>query len=93
MDWYLDLASCHPIAYKIAVVRTPNSMAQAISSSVLGKNEETNASDKQRLSQGSHTAPLYPHLLQDSWPEGHTWPTDNYVRGASEADESWSYQV
>lgn len=40
-DRYLDFASHHPLAHKITVVGTLHSRAAAISSSVLGRDEET----------------------------------------------------
>ena len=40
-DRYLDFPSHHPLAYKVAVVRTLHSRAETINSSVVGKDEET----------------------------------------------------
>lgn len=40
-DRYLDFATHHPLDHKIMVVRTLHSRAEAINSSLLGKDEET----------------------------------------------------
>ena len=90
-DRYLDFASHHPLAHKIAVVRTLHSRAETISSSVVGKDEET------RHLRQALTANGYPKgVIQRHSTVRSTRPVDRddtqgpvitlpYVRGVSEA--------
>ena len=57
---YLDFASHHLLAYKIAVTRTLHSKAQVISSAVLGKDEETKCI-KQALSINGYPREVIQH--------------------------------
>ena len=90
-DRYLDFASHHPLAHKIAVVRTLHSRAKTINSSVVGKDEETRHLRQALTANGYPKGVIQRHLTVQS-----ARPVDRddtqgpvitlpYVRGVSEA--------
>ena len=90
-DRYLDFASHHPLAHKIAVVRTLHNRAEAISSSILDRDKEmwhlrqaliTNGYPKGVIQWYSTPTSTRPVDLQAARGPGVTLP---YVRGVSEA--------
>ena len=65
-DRYLDFSSHHPLAHKIAVVRTLHTRAESINSSVLGKDEETKHLRQALTSNGYPKAVIHRHSMQSN---------------------------
>ena len=65
-DRYLDFSSHHPLAHKIAVVRTLHTRAESINSSVLGKDEETKHLRQALTSNGYPKAMIHRHSMQSN---------------------------
>ena len=89
---YLDFASHHPIAHKIAVIRTLHSRAEAISSSLPDRDKETKHLRQALISNGYPTDVIKHH----SRTTNHSGPANqqeargqsltlSYVQGVSEA--------
>ena len=90
-DRYLDFASHHPLAHKIAVVRTLQNRAEAISSSIPDRGKETWHLRQALITNGYHKGVIQrystptttrPVDLQAARDPGVALP---YVRGVSEA--------
>ena len=62
-DRYLDFSSHHPLAHKIAVVRTLHTRAESINSSVLGKDEGTRHLKQALTSNGYPKTLIHPPPL------------------------------
>ena len=65
-DRYLDFSSHHPLAHKIAVVRTLHTRAESINSSVLGKDKETKHLRQALTSNGYPKAVMHRHSMQSN---------------------------
>ena len=63
---YLNFSSHHPLAHKIAVVRTLHTRAESINSSVLDKDKETKHFRQALTSNGYPKAVIYRHAMQYS---------------------------
>ena len=90
-DRYLDFSSHHPLAHKIAVVRTLHTRAESINSLVLDKNEEMKHLRQALTSNGYPKAVIHHHSMQSSSRTVDRSDTQGpvvtlpYVQGVSEA--------
>ena len=89
---YLDFSSHQPLAYKIAVVRTLYSRAQALTSSAVTRTQEQHTISKALAQNGypatfihCHSQPLHDLTSLSQSPNVTTSATIPYIKGTSEA--------